>query len=611
MYRPQSLRFRRAAPLLLVLAWSLGSRPASAQISAPPLASYSDGPAAFPQIFRPYRPQSVTPPSFQDAVNLASSLEDGKLSLSLKQLSSAVGANNLDIASSRYNYYLADVDLLRAKSGRTPRGVTSVTRIPNGLGSLAGGTATGGGSATSARAVTVGPRGSYDPSLSLNFSVDTTATPQTSTRVSGATVVTTHTTALGARYTQAFATGTSFSVAFNIQRQSTTSRNTRFNPSLTSNYNLSVNQQLLSGFGFAANRRFLDVTKTNRDVAHEGFRQQVITTLTAAQNAYWDLVAAQELVRTSEQALQVSQTLYDNNRKQAQIGTLAPLDVVASESEVASRRRDLIVAQTSEQVAELKLKNTMSRQMDASLAAAQIAASDSLPQPQDADIPGFDDALATAMRNRPELRQAQDGIQNQQVAVDYTGKKLKPTLSLFGMLTSAGRQADLFGAWQEVGALNFPEYAYGFSFSFTIGNRAAQADNLRARMEMQQSETSLERTRNQIRLEVRNAIIRLQQAKAQVAAASRAVAANQQSLDAEQKKLQAGTSTPYNVIRVERDLYSAQLSEVQARVSYAKALVEMDRATGVTVEKAGLHLDELLAANAGSSQESAGTPMVN
>jgi outer membrane protein TolC len=373
-----------------------------------------------------------------------------------------------------------------------------------------------------------------------------------------------------------------------------------------------VNQQLLSGFGFATNRRFLQVTETNRHAAREAFRQQVITALTAAQNAYWDLVAAQERVRASEQALQVSQTLYDNNRKQAQIGTLAPLEVVASESEVAARRRDLIVAQTNEQVAELRLKNTMSRQMDDALAAAQIAPSDALPEPQDADIPAFDEALATAMRNRPELQQAQDGIRNQQVAVDYSAKKLKPTLSVFAMLTSAGREADLFGAWRQVGALDFPEYAYGFSLSFTIGNRAAQADNLRARMELRQSETSLQRTRNQIRLEVRNAIIGLQQAHAQVAAASRAVAANQQTLDAEQKKLQAGTSTPYNVIRVERDLYSAQLAEVQARVSYAKALVEMDRATGVTVEEAGLHLDELLAgSSANSSQESQSSPVAN
>jgi outer membrane protein TolC len=279
---------------------------------------------------------------------------------------------------------------------------------------------------------------------------------------------------------------------------------------------------------------------------------------------------------------------------------------------VAARRRDLIVAQTNEQVAELRLKNTMSRQMDDALAAAQIAPSDALPEPQDADIPAFDEALATAMRNRPELQQAQDGIRNQQVAVDYSAKKLKPMLSVFAMLTSAGREADLFGAWRQVGALDFPEYAYGFSLSFTIGNRAAQADNLRARMELRQSETSLQRTRNQIRLEVRNAIIGLQQAHAQVAAASRAVAANQQTLNAEQKKLQAGTSTPYNVIRVERDLYSAQLAEVQARVSYAKALVEMARATGVTVEEAGLHLDELLAgSSANSSQESQSSPVAN
>jgi len=580
----------------LLLVWAVAGGIAFAQTSEPQVLDYSRGPDWFPAIYKPYQRQEIPAPTFQNMTNPVptSSTQEGRLPLSLSQLLSSVVSNNLDIASSRYNYFMSGTDVLRTKAGGAPRGTPGV-RIPNGLGSGIGGGAGGfTGAANNARQLFIGPRGTLDPALTLNFSVDTLTVPLNNARVTGTTDVTNHTTALQARYAQAFTSGTSFSFAFNTQRQSSTSRNQRFNPSFGSNYNLSVNQQLLSGFGFATNRRFMTVAETNREVAREVFRQRVIGTVNQAMNFYWDLAAAQQRVRTAEQALAVSQQLYEDNRKQADIGTLPPLDVVTAEAEVAARRRDLIVAQTSEQVLQLRLKDLMSREIDSSLEAANMEAADPLPDPQEGDIPPFEDALATAMRNRPEVHQAEGTIRNQEVAADYTKKNLKPTLSIFGVLASAGRTGDLASVWSQVRSLDFPEYAYGFSFSFPIGNRAAQADHLRAQLELRQSETSLQRTRNQIRLEVRNALIGLQQARAQVQAARVAVERSEQTLDAEQKKLRAGISTSYNVIRFQRDLFSAQLAEVQARVNYAKARVEMNRAQGVTLEQHRIGLEAAL-----------------
>src|SRR5262249_22181992 len=159
------------------------------------------------------------------------------------------------------------------------------------------------------------------------------------------------------------------------------------------------------GFGFTANRRFLEVAKNGRQIAREYYRQQVISILAQAQNSYWNLVAFRETVRAAEQSLQISQQLYENNKKQAEVGTLARLDVVAAESEVAGRRRDLIVAQTNLQQAEVQLKYVLSKEIDPALAAAQVEAIDPLPSPQEGDIPKLDDALATAMQNRPEIPQ--------------------------------------------------------------------------------------------------------------------------------------------------------------------------------------------------------------
>jgi len=587
----------RAAAISVLLLLSASVRPGAAQ--SPPVehADYSQD-MGWGSLLRveQFRRQLIPEPSFQNSATLPSPASGATLSLSVSQLVRAVVENNLTVEGARYTVSIADTDLLKARAGQAPAG-TDAASIPRSLGSVSFGTGGGGGSRNSAGTVNVSPRGSFDPALTLNFSIDTNTIPLNNTRVTGVPSIVTHTNTLQARYAQAFTTGTSFSFNFNVQRQSTTSRNARFNPSLTSNFNLSVNQQLLSGFGFDMNRRYQKVAETNRQTAKQYFAQQLIAQLAQAENQYWDLVAAKERVRAAEQSLEVSQRLLSDNRRQAEIGTLAPLDVVAAESEVASRRRDLIVAQTAEQLAELQLKNLLAKHLDKELAAAAVETIDALPEPQEGDQPVFDEALATAMRNRPEILQAAGNIRNQEVAVEYTNRRLKPSLSVFGVLASVGREAALTSAWSQVGRLDFPEYAYGFSLSFPIGNRAAQADHQQALLNRQQSEESLQRTRNQIRLEVRNALIGLVQARAQVAAAEVAVERSQQTLDAEQRKLRAGTSTSYNVIRVQRDLFAAQLAAVQAKVSYAKARVEMDRSMGTLLQERGVNLDNAIAVN--------------
>ncbi|MBI4463805.1 MAG: TolC family protein [Acidobacteria bacterium] len=599
-----SARASKALWAFLVAA-AFGGQPAPAQTPAAPALDYSKGQEAFPRFYRPYIPQQVPKPDLQNTPSLSQMIREGKIELSLRQLLTAVVENNLDIASARYENSMVETDVLRAKSGQAPRGTSNI-RVPSGLfagaigagisgGGGGGGAGGGGGGITgNARQVTVSPRGSFDPSLSLNFSVDNTTSPLNTVTVAGVPVVTSHTTSLQASYAQAFTTGTSFSLSFGNQRQSSTQQSLLFNPVLAPRLTFSVNQQLLTGFGFAVNRRFLKVAENNRKVARDVFRQQTLTAVNQAQNLYWDLVAAQENVRAAEQALAVAQRLYQDNQKRAAIGTLAPLDVVAAEAEVAARQRDLIVAQTNLQMKELNLKNIMSKEPETVMGSGTIETTDSLPEPQDSDIPKLDEAVETAMRNRPELAQAEGGIFNQEIAAQFTQNRLKPTFNIFGQFISAGRASSLIEGWNQLGRFDFPDYAVGFALSIPILNRGAQADNLRSRLELRQAETAMQQTRNQIRVEVRNAIIGLMQAKAQVEAAQKAVEKTQQTLAAEEKKLQAGVSTPYAVIQVQRDLVSAQFAEVQARVTYAQARVEMDRATGTTLEKNNISLDAAL-----------------
>jgi outer membrane protein len=604
------------AHLVLLIFVLFATQASPAQTSPGQATDYSADPKW--GLFTVYKPRQVRPADLTNSKTLSDMIRDGKIELSLSQLANAVVENNLNLAVDRYFNYSAQADLLRARGGQAARGVQAVGGIiPDalfsaaiGAGIGAGGGAFGGiggvGSISGAtRAFNISPRGSFDPAFTFDLSWDRTKNPLNTVVVAGSPVVTTNTTFFSFGYLQSFTTGTSLSVDIANQRQSSTQQSLIYNPAVITRMGVAVVQQLTNGFGMAFNRRFQNVARNNVEFVRDWFLNQVNTVLAQAEASYWDLVAAQEQVKATQQALAVAQQLYEDNKRQAEIGTLAPLDVVSAQAQVASTQRNLIIAQTNFQQQALTLKTFFGRQITGALADAEIVATDPLPDPQEADIPPLDEAISLAAKNRPEVPQAQASVMNNQVAVKATQKFLKPTFNVFGFFATAGLSGDQTittaggiplllkgGAGQELTQflhVKYPEYALGFSLIIPIKNRSAQADNARASMQERQSELSLQRTLNQIGVEIRAARIRLLQAKAEVSAAGSAVQFSQQSSDAEEKKRAAGLSTPYNVILAQRNLLDAQLAEVQARATYAKALVEMERSTGVLLEKS--HVD--------------------
>jgi outer membrane protein len=618
LLRPAPLKFVfLMAMILLAVQASLG------QTSQPQKSDYSTNPRWFPNILSPYKPQPTPPPDLTNSKSLSEMIRDGKIELSLQRLAAVVIENNLSLAVDRYNNYFAQADLLRTKSGQAARGVDSAGAvIPDALFSTAIGAGVGGGGGqggsvsgvggitASPKSQTVSPRGGFDPDINFQFSWDHTTSPLNTLVVAGSPVVTTNTTFFSFGFVQAFTTGTSLSVDVANQRQSSTQQSLIYNPDVITRMSVIGVQQLTNGFGRAFNRRFQTVARNNVEFVKQWYLQQVNTTLAQAENGYWNLVSAQEQVRSTEQALQAAQRLYEDNKRQAEIGTLAPLDVVSAQSQVASTQRDLIVAQTNLQQQELTLKNFFSKQIAGSVGDAQIVATDPLPTPQDSDILPLDQALATAARNRPEVPEAEANLRNNQVAVKVTQNFLKPTFNVFGLFATAGLSGNQFirvpgevpilvrgGVSQELNqfiSVKYPEYAIGFALTIPIKNRSAQADNARAGLQERQSEISLQSTENQIGIEVRTASINLMQAKAVVAAAASAVDFSRQTLDAEQKKAAEGLSTPYNIILDQRNLLEAQLAEVQARASYANALVEMELSTGVLLDKSRISAEDAI-----------------
>ena len=613
-WRPAIFRLRShlATFSFLVLVILLSTRPSLGQVSQSQAPDYSANPKWFPLILSPYKQERIPAVDLTNSKNLTDMIRDGKIELSLFQFAAAVVENNLSLGLDRYNNYFAQADLLRAKSGQAARGVDGANAIiPDALfsgaigsgigvvGTLNGGVASVGAITGSTKSFAFQPHGVFDPALLFNVSWDRTASPLNTLVVAGSPVVTTNTSFYEFGYEQAFKTGTSFSVDIGNERQSSTQESLIYNPDIITRLSVSVVQQLTTGFGTTFNQRFQTVARNDIEITRQWFLQRVETTLAQAEDAYWNLVSAQEQVKATEEALKAAQTLYEDNKKQEAVGTLARLDVVTAQSQVASSQRDLIVAQTTLQQQEAGLKNFFSKQLGA-LGDAHIVATDPLPEPQDFDVPSLDEALSTGMRNRPEVPQAQGNVLNDQVAVKVSRNSLKPAFNVFGFFATAGLSGNQLlltpgglvalsgGLAQELNqVVNFkaPEYAFGFALTIPIKNRSALADNARANLLERQAEVSLQSTENQVGVEVRSARINLIEAKAQVTAAVAAVGFSRQTLDAEQKKWAAGISTPYNIILDQRNLLEAQLAEVQARAAYANAAVELNRSMGIILEK--------------------------
>jgi outer membrane protein TolC len=316
--------------------------------------------------------------------------------------------------------------------------------------------------------------------------------------------------------------------------------------------------------------------------------------LAAAKNAYWDLVAARESVRAAEAALNAARQLASDNQKQLDAGTMAPLDVETAQSQAAASRRDLIIAQTNLQQAELQLKTIFSKNLDEPLASATVEPTDAFPDPSQVILPSLREATAIAMANRPEVPVAEGNIKSQKEAMPFIRNALTPNVNVFALVTTVGLY-NVFGTslWEAV-RFKYPEVAFGVTVSFPLRNRQAQADEIRSRLELNQSQDTLVRTKSQIEVDVENALIGLTNTNAQVRAAVEAVRSAKETLDGQQKKLAAGLATPYDVVLAQRDWLTAQLAEVQSRDSYAKAKVTWDQALGVTLESSNLSLDDVL-----------------
>lgn len=577
----------------------------AAALPAADLPDYTQGVKWFPKFWHAYQMPHVPAPNLANGPKLLSMIRNGRLELSLAELNQLVEENSLDLISAGYNVSIAETDVLRAKSGQAARGAPGVglpgevfsSALGAGVGSAS--TANGGGTGPAAisaagRLVVVGSRGTFDPDISVTLSYDHATSPLNTSVVAGVKSVATPSADVLTRFEKEFSTGFSFSVSFNSQRQASTQQSLLFDPAFTSRLSISFNQPLLAGFGLAVNRRFINIAKNDIAISRQLFRQQISTALVNAQNAYWDLVSAREAVKSAQSALDTAQRLLEDTQGQEKAGASAYMDVMTARSGLAGSRRDLVIAQSTVKTRELQLKALISKSLD-TLADVEIVTTDPLPNPKDSDVPEAQQALAAAMNNRSELIQADLGIRNQELTEKFTRNSLKPTFSVFGSYASSALQAAVSPMLGQVWiSVPYPEVATGFSLNIPLRNRSAEADNIRAQLELRQQQVSRARTGRQVRIDVNTSLTTLVQAKAQVESARRLSDSDKILWQAEQKKLDVGASTAYRVVQTQRDWVVAQVQELEAQAAYAKALIQVEKACGRVLDDNHVTIDDAL-----------------
>jgi len=622
--------------------------PPSAQSSATPsapqpqssahefiLKDYSKGHKAFPNVIAPYTAEHVEPPTLTNTPRIDELLHDGKIMLSMNDAVALALENNLDIAISRYNLNIADTDILRTAAGAVTLGVNSgilqgtpgggVGGISGTVGSGAGGTSVApGGAATGTAGIVSSTLGlgsaitSFDPILGGTVQFDRATTLSTNALV-GRTIVKGDTDTADFNYAQGFHWGTDMSVTFNNSRAVTDQTTTTLSPQLNSSFRFQLSQHLLQGFGFTPNTRFIRIANNNRLIADTAFRLQVITTIDQIENIYWDLVYAFENLKVQQDALAFAQKTLSDTQRQIGAGVSAPLQLASAQSTVANDQQTLILAQTNLELQQLLMKNALSRTLvDHTLDEAQVIPTSTMDVPEQESIPPTHDLIEQALNHRGELEESRVDLKTRELNTRVLGNALLPTTDVFAYYGGSGVGGDQnaanicppppapqpFGCrqpgtipsrgitdtWKQLVNSTAPDKGVGVTFSIPLRNRVAQANQIRSELEYRQAQMRLQQLENQIRIEVRSAQFTLQQNRAAVAAAKAGVDSARQSLYAEQRKLQAGMSTPTLVLQNESLLATAESNLISAMANYEKSRLELDRSTGLLLERSNIEI---------------------
>ncbi len=581
-----------------------------------------------PIIVRPYLPVTVPPIRIANSERLSQLVRAGMLYLTTEDAIALALENNIDIEVSRYNPFISAWNLERAQAGGALPGVPSSASqagsVASGQG-VAGSQAAAGvsvpgarssGSSSNATVSQIGPvTQNLDPTLQENSTFSHISSPQPDEVQSGVFNLIENTRAYSGSYQQGYLAGGIAQVSYNDHYLSENASSDLLNPSVAPTLSVSVQQNLLRGFGVATNARTITVARMNLNTAELNFKTQVISVVNQVLNAYYNLAADYEDLRAKRGASETAQTFVSDTKRQIEIGSVAPSDLIAAESAAASSAQAVVDSDTAVQQQELTLKNLISRTgpADAVLANVRIVPIDSIAIPASDNLLPVDQLVRQALTNRADLASELAGEKANEVNLLGTKNGILPSLTGFAVESDAGlagvpRTVSVDGftesgdkyfgggignALGQVFRRNFPTQSGGVFYQEPLRNRQAQADYSIDLLTLRQTQLTNHKDLNQVEVDVRNGVVALQQARARFDAAVRNRTLQQELFDAEEKRFRLGASTPYNVALQQRDLINAQSAAVAATVAYSTARVTLDQTLGITLEANHIDINEV------------------
>ncbi|MFN7995879.1 MAG: TolC family protein [Bryobacteraceae bacterium] len=573
---------------------------------------------------RPYMAGSAPPIRLENSSRLSALIRAGNLYLSARDVVALAIENNVDVEIQRYGPLLAQQVLKRAQSGGALRSVglpvaagpqsvslTGVTtNASGGVGLTAGtGVSSGGGIVTQ-----LGPQiPSLDPTVLAFVNFQHSTVPQSNTFLTGTTSLVESTRTYQAQYAQNWDFGLTSQLTYFSQYVKVNSERFNLNPYTSGFVDLQVTQNLLQGFGRTVNDRNIRVQKNNVKVSGLQFKQQVITTVSAALNLYWDLVSFDADVRARRSEVSTARQLLEDNKRLVELGSAAPIEITRAEAQYYTSQQDLVTAETNLRQQEMVLKNYLTRNgvATAGLTNVRIVPLDRIEMPASDQVGDPEEMVGEALKKRPEMEQAQLNLQSNEMNLAGIKNSLRPTLQAFAELTNNGLTGQLtaLGLLEpgigylgggygnllaQIARRNYPNYSAGFSFNVPLRNRAAQADYATSLLEVRQNQLNLRKNVNQIRVDVENALVGLRQARARYEAAARSRVLQEQTLEGDQKRFSLGATTPFQVVQDQRDLASAQSAEVQSMANYTHARIALEQALGTTLDVNHISIQEAL-----------------
>ncbi len=574
-------------------------------------------------LLRPYLPVQVPAARLANGSRLASLIRAGQLYLTIQDAIALALENNIDIEVARYDKTIAEWNLERAQAGGAlpgvPSGASAANSVANGQGvagsqaaagvsSNVGSSGAGGSNSTISQ---IGPTTqTLDPIIQASTAFSHKTTPEYNSVQSVTSVLISNSRTYSTSYQQGFLEGGSITLAYNEHYLNENAASDVLNPSVAPSISLSFQQNFLRGFGTAVGGRTIEVRRLNIGISDLNFRTTVESAIVNVLNAYYALAGDDEALKAKQATLKAASEFVDENRKRVDLGALAPLDVTSAESQLATAQQDVILAETGYRVQELTLKNLLSRNgvADPLLASAHIVVLDRLAIPAQQDQPPIEDLVKKALAGRSDLAAEKANITTAEISALGTKNGVQPTVVAIGGTSQAGLAGTshtVFGATANpyfVGGLgtaagqvfrrDFPTERVGAYAAVNVYNRQAQADYGIEQLSLRQQQLSTQKDLNQVRVDIANAVIALQQSRARYEAAVHSRILQEKLLDAERKKFNLGASTPYDVVTMQRDLATAQSTELAALVSYNNATVTLDQTTGSTLESHHVSLDQ-------------------